>query len=287
MAVGGAGLAVTAMAGRPRGAAAESTLPAASSWSSGLGSRMRLVRGAPLGDKEGFAAAIEIALEPGYKTYWRMPGDTGVPPLFDWSGSRNLASIAPAWPVPRRFEEGGVSSIGYDGGSVVLPLRIAAADLALPVELKVSLVYAACKAICVPEKADASLPLRQDAPPGLYTALIEAAAREVPRRIEAEGLGLDQPQATTLNLTAGDHGLTLRPTLEADEHILDLFVEGPERWLFGAPRRSADGKAADEIALPLVDRPKWVDRAADIPFTLTVLTNLRAVETMIVTRPVG
>src|SRR6516165_8860791 len=79
-------------------AAAEETI-AASPWSAGLGAKMRLVRGAPLSDTDGFAAAIEIALDAGYKTYWRMPGDTGVPPLFDWSASQNLASIAPAWPV--------------------------------------------------------------------------------------------------------------------------------------------------------------------------------------------
>src|SRR5882724_3543347 len=92
----GAGLA----AAMPRLAAAQGDVAAASPWSAGLGAKMRLVRGAPLGDRDGFGAAIEIALEPGFKTYWRMPGDSGVPPLFDWSGSRNLASIAPAWPVP-------------------------------------------------------------------------------------------------------------------------------------------------------------------------------------------
>ena len=278
-----------ALAGRPFAAAAEEIV-AASPWSAGLGAKMRLVRGAPLSDKDGFAAAIEIALDAGYKTYWRMPGDTGVPPLFDWSASQNLASIAPAWPVPRRFDEGGVSAVGYEGGSVVLPLRVAATDPAMPVELRVSLVYAACKSICVPEKADAWLSLRRDPPGGLYSALIEAAAREVPKRIEAAALGLDRKEAVVLSLSAGDRSLKLKPSLAEGEHMLDIFVEGPERWLFGAPRRDASldaNGAAGTIGLPVVDHPKWVDRAAEIPFTLTVLTDLRAVETMIMARPAG
>jgi DsbC/DsbD-like thiol-disulfide interchange protein len=283
---GAAGIGLSVAAGRPILVRAEGELAAASPWSAGLGAKMRLVRGAPLGAKDAYGAAIEIALDSGYKTYWRMPGDTGIPPLFDWSGSRNLASIAPAWPVPRRFEEGGVSAIGYDGGSVVLPLRLAATDPTQAVELRLSLLYAACRTICVPEKADAGLSLIQDGPGGLYTALIEAAAREVPKRIDAGELGLDGQETVRLAFAEGNRGMTLKFTLDEHERVLDVFVEGPDRWLFGAPRPTASG-IAGEIDLPLLDHPKWVDRAADIPFTLTVLTDLRAIETMIATRPAG
>ena len=278
-----AGLA--ALAGRPKWTAADE-LAAASPWSAGLGARMRLVRGSPLGDKDAYAAGIEIALDPGYKTYWRMPGDAGVPPVFDWSGSQNLAALAPAWPAPRRLEEAGVSVIGYDGEGVVLPLRIAAADARAPVELKLSLAYAACKAICVPEKGEAALSLPQGAREGLYAALIDAAAREVPKRIEAAALWLDRPEAVLLSLSASDPGLHLRPVLGAEEHLLDAFVEGAERWLFGAPRQGGNS-APGVIRLPLLDHPKRVDRAADIPFTLTMLTDMRAVETTIAARPAG
>jgi DsbC/DsbD-like thiol-disulfide interchange protein len=265
-----------------KGAGAEGLKPA-SPWSSGLGARMRLVRGVPLRDKDGFAAGIEIALDPGFKTYWRFPGAAGVPPVFDWSGSQNLASIAPAWPVPRRFDEAGVSIIGYEGDNVVLPLRVAAADPELPVELSISLTYAACKTICVPEQAQATLSLRPDPPTGLYAALIEAAVREVPKRIEAAALGLDRPDTALLILSESNRGLTLRPTLDGQEHILDVFVEGPEHWLFAGPRRGGSA-VPGEIDIPLLDHPKRIDRAAEIPFTLTILTDLRAVEVTIVTR---
>jgi DsbC/DsbD-like thiol-disulfide interchange protein len=273
------GLGATAV-GTPCPAAAEDQVAAASPWSVGLGSRMRLIRGAPLGNKEAFAAGIEIALEPGFVTYWRMPGNAGVPPVFDWASSHNLASVTPDWPAPRRLEEVGVSVIGYAGDNVVLPLRLAATDPAKPVELALSLTYAACKTICVPEKGEGALTLASGVPEGLYSGVIEAAAREVPKRVQPAALGLDRPQAATLSLAPGEPNLALRVSLGAQEHILDIFVEGPENWLFDAPRAPANG-AAGEVRLPLLDRPKWVDRAAEIPFTVTILTDMRALETAI------
>jgi DsbC/DsbD-like thiol-disulfide interchange protein len=277
------------MASRPSLALAADGPAASSPWAVGLGARMRLLRGAPLADADGVAAGVEIALDPGFKTYWRMPGDVGVPPVFDWSGSANLASIAPDWPAPRRFDEAGVSVIGYGGDNVVLPLRIAPADAANPVKLALTLSYAACKSICVPEKANAALVLTQDGPGGLYASLIEAASREVPLRIEAAAFGLDRQHSVSLSLARGNAGLSLRPRLDPEEAVLDVFVEAPGSWLFGPPvanRIGASGESGLQIDLPLIDHPKWVDRAEDIPFTLTILTDRRAVETMIGAKPV-
>ena len=262
-----------------RQAVAESS-PATSPWSVGLGARMRLVRGAPLGSPEAPAAGIEIGLEPGFRTYWRMPGSAGVPPVFDWSASKNLGAVSPDWPAPKRLEEEGVSVIGYAGDSVVLPLRVTATDPAKPVELVLSLTYAACKTICVPEKGEASLTLEPGAPEGLYFALIEAARREVPKRVQPAVLGLERPQAARLSLEKDDPSLALSLNLAVGEHVLDIFVEGPENWLFGAPKPIANA-GGGELRLPLLDHPKWVDRAAEIPFTVTVLTDMRALETPI------
>ena len=273
--LGGAGAAFFAT-NLPLLAATSDAFPAASPWSVGLGARMRLIRGAPLGTA--FAAGIEIALERGFRTYWRLPGSAGVPPVFDWSASRNLSSVTPDWPAPRRLLEEGASVIGYTGDNLVLPLRIAAIDSKMPVELVLSLSYAACKTICVPEKGEAALTLVPGISEGLYFALIEAAGREVPKRVEPASLGLDRPQAAMLALGSSDPSLSLALDLGAGEHVLDIFVEGPENWLFGAPKE--DGGSGN-VRLPLIDHPKWVDRAAEIPFTVTMLTDMRAVETVI------
>ena len=68
-------------------------------WVQGLHSRARLLSG----DRKGgeWLAGIEIALDPGFKTYWRNPGESGLPPRFDWSGSENVKSVDIRWPAPR------------------------------------------------------------------------------------------------------------------------------------------------------------------------------------------
>jgi DsbC/DsbD-like thiol-disulfide interchange protein len=283
------GAAVFAFGAATRSVLAGEEPASASPWAVGLGARMRLLRGAPLSDKDGVDAGIEIGLDPGFRTYWRMPGDAGVPPAFDWSNSSNQASIATDWPAPQRFNEAGVSVIGYGGSNVVLPLRVVAADDSLPVRLALTLSYAACKSICVPLKAEAALSLAQDAPVGLYVSLIEAASREVPRRVEPAAFGFDRPQSVSLSLAEHGGSLALRPRLDADERILDIFVEAPGSWLFGAPM-ARDGGAPDnpgpQLDLPLLDRPKRIDRAEEVPVTLTIVTDRRAVETMIGARPI-
>src|SRR5690349_4532496 len=93
----------------------------ASVWSEAKGAAIRLIPGPVVGD--GHKAGLEIHLEPGWKTYWRNPGDSGVPPSFDWSKSTNLADVTVSWPAPERLEDEGGTSIGYKH-DVVLPLLV-------------------------------------------------------------------------------------------------------------------------------------------------------------------
>src|SRR5688572_3192220 len=96
-----------------------------------------------------WTAGLEITLAGGWKTYWRLPGESGVPPQFDWSRSTNLAAVTVGWPAPRRFHDAAGETIGYRD-RVVLPLRVAPVDPQKPVGLALSLFYAVCKDICVP-----------------------------------------------------------------------------------------------------------------------------------------
>jgi DsbC/DsbD-like thiol-disulfide interchange protein len=118
-------LLAAALALVPAAAAAD-----ASPWAAGLRARARLLAG---GEGDGARlAAVEIAPDRGFKTYWRHPGESGLPPAFDWSGSTNLRAIEVLWPAPHRFEDAGGVSYGYDGG-VVLPLRVRASGRGPPV----------------------------------------------------------------------------------------------------------------------------------------------------------
>ena len=97
-------------------------------------------------------AAIEFRLEPGWKTYWRNPGDSGLPPVFDWSGSGNLAGLDLHWPAPQAILSGDGLALGYHD-RLVLPFTARPADPAQPVDLAVSVDFRLCKDICVPAHA--------------------------------------------------------------------------------------------------------------------------------------
>ncbi|MFD2029720.1 protein-disulfide reductase DsbD domain-containing protein [Ancylobacter dichloromethanicus] len=150
-----------------------------SAWSAPQGTAARLVAG---GSEDGtLLGGVEIRLAPGLKTYWRYPGDSGVPPHFDWSGSHNVEAVEVLWPAPVRFDDGGSFSIGYKH-DVVLPLRITPKDRARPVELKLNLDFAVCGKICQPANAALGLAVPAGGAGAPSPALLQALAT-VPRPV--------------------------------------------------------------------------------------------------------
>lgn len=96
-------------------------------------------------------AALQLTLAPGWKTYWRSPGDTGIPPQFDWSRSANLRGVGVTWPAPKVYREGGVTTIGYKD-VLVLPVALAPKNPEQPIKLLVRLDMGVCKDVCIPHK---------------------------------------------------------------------------------------------------------------------------------------
>jgi DsbC/DsbD-like thiol-disulfide interchange protein len=94
-------------------------------------------------------AAIRMTLKPGWKTYWRAPGDMGIPPHFDWSASKNLSAVAVEWPAPTVFREKNLTTIGYKD-QVILPLVISVPEKGAPVMLETTIDMGVCSDICVP-----------------------------------------------------------------------------------------------------------------------------------------
>ena len=102
-------------------------------------------------------AALHVVLDPGWKTYWRAPGDVGIPPQFDWDGSRNIYSVSTNWPTPEVFFEQGMRSIGYKT-EVVVPLHLTAqtsGDMHLEGKVQIGV----CKDICIPANLSVSATL--------------------------------------------------------------------------------------------------------------------------------
>ena len=94
-------------------------------------------------------AAVNLTLAPGWKTYWRSPGDAGIPPSFNWSGSQNVGSVRIHWPAPSVFHSNGMQSIGYHD-HLLLPVEVKPLDPSLPVVLSLKMELGVCDEICLP-----------------------------------------------------------------------------------------------------------------------------------------
>ncbi len=205
----------------------------ASSWDGDGRSAVRLVAGGsarPRGDE--LRAGLEIRLAPGWKTYWRYPGDSGVPPVIDFSKSENVKSVIVSWPAPHRFTDDGGTSIGYKGG-VLMPLQVVPQNPARPVTLRAAVDYAICERICIPAKSTTSIALSPE--PSPFDAALRTAEAQVPK-----------PAALGQSVPFGILGVRREP-LSPHERVvvdvaapstgaLDLFVEGPTGdWALPVP----------------------------------------------------
>jgi suppressor for copper-sensitivity B len=128
-------------------------------WAEAAHARVRLVSAVPAtGAAQRVQLGLEFQLDPGWKTYWRAPGEGGLPPRFDWSSSANLESVAVAWPAPRRFAIGGMESVGYSN-HVILPIAATLTRPGEPLAARLSLQYAVCREICMLVEAKLALVL--------------------------------------------------------------------------------------------------------------------------------
>ena len=121
--------------------------------------------------------ALRLTLAPGWKTYWRSPGEAGIPPDFDWTGSRNMRAVDLHWPRPEVFEFNGMQTIGYDR-ELVLPIEVWPRDAGAAVEVRVRVDLGVCRDVCVPATLSVSAELPTIvAPPD---PAIRAALRDRP-----------------------------------------------------------------------------------------------------------
>ena len=207
-------------------------------------------------------AGLDLTLDEGWKTYWRMPGDAGVPPQFDWSKSRNVKSVTVLWPAPMRMTDAGGETVGYKG-RVVFPLDIIAEQAGKPVDLMLEAFLGVCDVICIPVKLDMSLIQATTAPAD--ASLIAAFAARVPEKANAQSRF--HVARATLVEEGGKPVLALSLAGEGFGKDLDVFVEGSDFAYFRAPRPTGDGT---NIHLP-IDGLKDLGRLRGQTLTLTMV----------------
>jgi DsbC/DsbD-like thiol-disulfide interchange protein len=199
----------------------------ASDWVDDGHSGLRLLAGSRSGPV--MLGGIAIRLQPGWHTYWRNPGDSGVPPRFDFSKSENVDAVTILWPAPKAFEDGaGGTSLGYKK-QLVLPLRIVAKNPDKPLILRAAINYAVCEKLCVPVEANAELAFKSIA--STEDGGLLAALDAVPKPAT---VGDANP------LTIRDVkrvGNTVEVDVVADSGDVSLFVEGPTPdWSLPVPK---------------------------------------------------
>ncbi len=218
-----------------------------------------------------YMAGLSLQLAPDWKTYWRAPGEAGIPPLFNWSGSENVASIRIHWPSPQVFHTNGMQTIGYHD-AVVLPLQVTPRDASKPVVLRAEVDLGVCKDVCMPAMVMAEAILGAS---GQGDAAIATALKSRPVSAAEGGISdlrcAVEPIADGLRLTA-----VITMPFKGDVETVAFESRDPLVWV-----GQADSTRQGNSLISVVDMvtssgaPFALDRSG---VTVTVLQQGRAVE---------
>jgi DsbC/DsbD-like thiol-disulfide interchange protein len=248
-----------------------------SPWDDGLQSSVRLIAARTKGEGTGrvYRAGIEIKLSSGWKTYWRYPGDSGVPPAFDFSKSENVKTATVLFPAPVRFPDGaGGHSVGYKSG-LVLPVHVVPNDPAKPVVLKLKLDYAVCEKLCVP--ADANLELKLTGSEKASDPAVGAAEARVPK---ATAIGDDGAFAIrAVRREAGSKPKLIVDVAAPAGSTPVLFAEGPTaQWALPLPAPVAGAPAGQQRFVFVIDGLPPGESGKGAALRLTAVAGDKAIE---------
>jgi DsbC/DsbD-like thiol-disulfide interchange protein len=218
-------------------------------------------------------AGLEIALDPGWHTYWRSPGDSGIAPAIDFSGSRNLGPVEVAFPLPERLDDGDLVTNVYTG-NVVLPLSAKLTDPAAGADLLLKLDIGVCADVCVPDHFEATLTVR----PGEQDSAVGKEIAEARKRLP----GAPEPGAFVVTGATRQSGTDKRPTFDVAATLprvngAEVFVEGPDDWYPNVPKLVSDdgGKATYRVTF---DRLTSKVPIAGTKLRVTIVSAGRAIE---------
>jgi len=194
------------------------------------------------------SAGLELKLAKGWKTYWRSPGEVGIPPSINWDKSTNISDVEFLWPAPKRFRAFGIENFGYQG-TVVFPLRIVLDEPGQPAYLSAAVNLLVCSNVCIPQDFVLTLDLQQgtgiDAKSAGQIALF---ADKVPESGGAGNLSIStatiSPDFTSLTVTARSRTGFRKP---------DIFPEfGPDTAFGATDIRLGDGGKLMWARLPIL-----------------------------------
>ena len=246
-----------------------------SPWVGQINSKVRLVSGTL--DRDGapeLYAGVHLRLDPGWKTYWRNPGDSGVPPTFDWSGSKNVKSVEVLYPMPHRFADANGTAIGYDD-EVVFPVKITLERPGEPVALSLTFEYGLCMDLCIPNAVE----LRAEIPADLGKGdarLIDQAYARVPKSAGPDTL--PRLETVTATLDGPVPGIEIEALFPKGATGTDLFVASSD-VLIPVPKALGPLKHGKQRFAVAFTTPKEADAVKGKPLTFTLVSDEGASDT--------
>ncbi|MFB0992176.1 MAG: protein-disulfide reductase DsbD family protein, partial [Rhodospirillales bacterium] len=186
-----------------------------------------------IGTDDALRLGLHFRLQPGWKVYWRSPGDAGFPPQLEWNGSNNLKSATLQWPAPKRFSVLGIETLGYKD-ELVLPIIAIQKTPNTATTFEAQLRYLVCNEICIPYDTSLSLHLpKGNGEPSEFTHLINRYQSHVPGNGSMHGLKIISSRTTkTANKTI------LQLALDSTSPLTnpDVYFEGPDELTFTKPK---------------------------------------------------
>ncbi len=250
----------------------------AGGWAATDFSRVRLIAAVEaVGTGETVRAGFHVQLSDGWHFYWRSPGETGFPPVFDWDASHNVSGVDIYWPAPDRLNLLGFVTYGYSR-EVLLPLSVAVSEPGNPVDLRVRANFAICSdEICTYHDETFAVRLPAGAAlPAPHAGLIEDFAKRVPQSGASDLRIVDAVAAAQ----GEERVIAVRALSAVGFSAPDLIVEGPADFFFGPPRTElGDGGHAARLILPVTGDGAAL---AGLAVTLTLIDGSRAVERVVV-----
>ncbi|MBP1883017.1 protein-disulfide reductase DsbD domain-containing protein [Sinorhizobium mexicanum] len=246
---------------------------AASEWVTSAGGAIRLVAAQPQADGT-IPAILEIKLKPGWKTYWRNPGASGIPPQITIDPSSGVVLEGIDFPAPKTFGEGPARYVGYDT-PVTFPLTLKRTRDDGDLAVRASVFLGICEDICIPVQGELNLVLKK----GEFDNPLDGA------RIADAVAALPQAPSTDFKVAtarfdeeAGAIRLRLQLPPEATAGEPDLFFAGPAGMSFGEPAFGVETGVQRTADIPV--RFSGKDRnIKGKPVALTVRAGSRSMET--------
>ncbi len=215
-------------------------------------------------------AALRVTLDPGWKTYWRAPGDAGIPPQFDWRGADNMQAVAFHWPVPNVYMTNGMRTIGYEN-QVVIPMRVTPRSSG-EIRMRGSVQIGVCEEICVPVTLnfDEALPMTGAPDGAIRAALSDRPHSEAEASVAAVTCAVD-PISDGLRITAS----IAMPALGQSE-VAVFETADPTIWISEAATRREGNTLTASVEMVSPSAQPFALNRSDI--RITVLSAGQAVD---------